>query len=71
MSSAPEVLVCGLDAMLGARFRRVFESGQRTSYRPLSALPTSKRSRNALAGTLRRELLDHVLMWSNRICDIS
>ena len=64
MDRVPRVVVCDHDTKLGTRFAGVFRSSGvrvvRTSIRP----PEMNAFAERFAGTLRREVLDHVLILS-------
>jgi transposase InsO family protein len=64
MDGAPQVVVCDHDTKLGARFAGVFRSSGVRVVRTAIGAPDMNAFAERFAGTLRRELLDHVLILS-------
>src|SRR5438270_396344 len=64
MDDAPHVVICDHDTKLGARFAGVFRSSGVRLVRTAIRAPDMNAFAERFAGTLRRELLDHVLILS-------
>jgi hypothetical protein len=64
MDGAPQVVVCDHDTKLGARFAGVFRSPGMRVVRTAIRAPDMNAFAERFARTLRREVLDHVLILS-------
>src|SRR5439155_24129771 len=64
MDRGPHLVVCDHDAKLGSRFAGVFRSSAVRVVRTAIRAPDMNAFAERFAGTLRRELLDHVLILS-------
>jgi transposase InsO family protein len=64
MDRVPQVVVCDHDTKLGTRFAGVFRSSWVRVVRTAIRAPDMNAFAERFAGTLRREVLDHVLILS-------
>ncbi len=65
MDGAPQVVVCDHDTKLGSRFAGVFRSSGVRVVRTAIRAPDMNAFAERFVGTLRREVLDHVLILSD------
>ena len=65
MDRVPEVVVCDHDTKLGARFAGIFSSSGARVVRTAIHAPDMNAFAERFVGTLRREVLDHVLILSD------
>ena len=64
MDRAPQVVVCDHDTKLGTRFAGDFISSGARVLRTAVRAPDMNAFAERFAGSLRRELLDHILVFS-------
>src|SRR6266446_152771 len=65
MDRAPQVVVCDHDTKLGSRFADVFRSSGVRVVRTAIRAPDMNAFAERFVGTLRREVLDHLLILSD------
>src|SRR6266850_238912 len=65
MDGAPQVVVCDHDTKLGSRFADVFRSSGVRVVRTAIRAPDMNAFAERFVGTLRREVLDHLLILSD------
>jgi putative transposase len=69
LRSAPEVLACDNDTKFGPSFVRAFDGAGARVVRTIVGAPNMKAFAERMVGTLRQELLDHVLIMGRAHID--